>query len=73
MYSFKCKRIVSFLLALIMTFSLVPVQVFAAETGDGSHDHTEEAEHVHVYVAGEPVAPTEEAQGYTVYTCTCGD
>ena len=33
----------------------------------------EETEHVHEYVAGEVVAPTYEAKGYTVYTCVCGD
>ena len=30
------------------------------------------APHVHNYVAGEVVAPTYTAGGYTVYTCSCG-
>ena len=33
---------------------------------------TVEAPHTCEFVAGEVVAPTFEADGYTVYTCTCG-
>ena len=70
----KSKKIVSFLMALIMTFSLVPVQAFATETGEEPHNHTEVSECVHEYAAGEVVAPTPEAKGYTPYTCQlCGD
>ena len=79
MFLRKCKRTIAFLMALIMTFSLLPVSAFAVETDDG-HDHgdgaiieTEGTEHVCVYVAGEPVAPTPEARGYTPYTCECGE
>ena len=33
---------------------------------------TWKAPHVHEYVAGEVVAPTYDAEGYTVYSCSCG-
>ena len=69
------KRTFAFLLAVVMVFSMLPVQAFATETGEDlhDHDHDHEEEHVHVYVAGEPVAATCGAAGYTVYTCSCGD
>jgi len=36
-------------------------------------DKTVDEEHVCDYIAGETVAPTCEDDGYTVYTCSCGD
>lgn len=29
--------------------------------------------HIHNYIPGEPVPPTCETRGYTIYTCECGD
>ena len=78
------KRSIAFLLAIIMVFSLVPVQAFAAETDEHDHDHDSEivatptetvpleTEHEHVFVAGEVIAPTCGALGHTVYACECG-
>ena len=48
------------------------VDYVPAET-DPQPTESEPTEHVHDYVAGEKVAATAEAQGYTVYTCACGD
>ena len=83
------KRSLSFLLALTMIFSMVPVQAFATE--ESGHDHidegvvapTEEAVaivseggddvHVHSYETA-VTPPTCGAKGYTTYTCSgCGD
>jgi len=108
MLSNYCKRAISFLLAVVMVFSMIPVPTFAAETEEHIHVHEEEhihvheddvvegsasegeeeeeeavseassvpeetEEHVHEYVAGEPVAATCGTAGYTVYTCACGE
>ena len=49
------KRLLSFLLAMVMVFSLVPVQAFATESEhDHDHEHTEETQ-----VETEPQAETE--------------
>ena len=80
------RRSLSFLLALTMIFSLVPVQAFATEEDGHVHEGEtlpteaavlvvsgeEEDIHVHSYT---PVVtpPTCAAAGYTTYTCGCGD
>ena len=49
------KRLLSFLLAMVMVFSLVPMQAFATESEhDHDHEHTEETQ-----VETEPQAETE--------------
>ena len=80
----KLKQCLSFFLAMVMAFSLVPVQAFATE---GEHNHegeTEEItqrsevvpaeaqEHEHSYTA--TVTPPDCVHGgYTTYSCECGD
>ena len=79
------KRGLSFLLALAMVFTMLPVQAFATEEEPLDHEHCEvcgqhdcicppeEPEHVCEFLAGEVVEPTCGAAGYTVYTCGgCG-
>ena len=74
------KRALSFLLALVMTFSMIPSQVFATELeGDHDHDHDENGQclidpvHEHNFVAGDVIPATCGEAGYTVYTCDgCG-
>ncbi len=79
MQTLGLKRCISFLLAVIMIFSVVPAQVFAAET-DHDHDSSEEMivsetvidEHVHSYAAT-ITAPGCVDAGFTAYVCECGD
>ena len=79
------KRILSFLLALVMVFSAVPVQAFATEV-EHDHEHdddtivvestpdtVEEVQPLHEHAYAETVTPpTCGAAGYTTYTCDCG-
>ena len=81
------KRILSFLMAMFMVFSVIPVEAFAVGTEE-THDHehieaivvesdgeTEpetQAPHEHVYTQA-VTAPGCETAGYTTYTCACGD
>lgn len=49
-------------------------EVWFADSTDSSPSEPEQPEeHVHEYVAGETVTPTCTTDGYTVYTCSCGD
>ena len=77
------KRVFSFLLAMIMVFSLMPIQAFAE--GDHEHAHENEdvpatteavaaasEEHEHSY-AETVTPPTCTEKGFTTYTCECED
>jgi len=70
------KRILSWLLALVLTVGLFPagtMQVAAAEVAEATvPEQTTEPEHTHSYSAV-VTEPTCQDQGYTTYTCTCGD
>ena len=61
------KRTLSFILALVLLIGLILMQVFATEG-------TQEVEvaHEHEYAAA-VTDPTCTEQGYTTYTCACGD
>ena len=60
------KRFLSVLLLLTILLGLIPAQVFAAAT-----PATVDA-HIHEY-ASSVTDPTCTEQGYTTYTCQCGD
>lgn len=57
------KRVFSLILVWAMLIGMVPVNAFAAGT---------ESVHEHDYVTVE-ADPTCTEQGYTTYTCACGD
>ncbi len=56
------KRIVSFVMAMVMMFSLLPVQAFATETGEGE-------DHVHCEVCGEHECVCCEVCGQAECVC----
>lgn len=72
-------------LALVMVFGMMPMQVFATGTGDAPLEQvetpteaptaapTEATEHVHVYGEAVTTAATCTADGVKTFTCTCGD
>ena len=77
------KRWIAWLLAVTMCLSLLPVSVLAAdgeeinepeteEVAPVSEQETPEEVHTHSYEAV-VTEPTETEQGYTTYTCSCGD
>ena len=74
------KRTLSFVMALVMLFSMVPVQAFATEE-EHDHEHVEETVvetaaaaviHEHVYEES-TVAATCTTGGYVNHVCECGD
>ena len=61
------KRSIWALLMPVMLWGMLPLTAFAAEEPAGM-----EGTHGHEYEA-EVIAPTCTEQGYTLYTCDCGD
>lgn len=65
------KKGFSFLLAVIMLFGMVPVNALAAD--EEGHVHADEGvPHEHQFTAGAVTAPSCTAEGYTLYSCECG-
>jgi len=61
------KKIISFLLAVLMAVSYVPATVLGLEP-----EPAEETEHSHSYTANVTI-PTCTELGYTTYICDCGE
>ncbi|MBQ6347659.1 MAG: leucine-rich repeat protein, partial [Clostridia bacterium] len=61
------RKLLAILLACIMTAALLPVPALAE---DGQ---PEESHHEHSYAVTQTAEPTCTEQGYTVYSCACGD
>lgn len=66
------KSIISLVLLLCVVVFMMPAIVFAAESVDSGTSGAEEETHTHDYYA-EVIAPTCTEDGYTLYTCDCGD
>ena len=67
------KRIVSLLLALVLVIGLLPVTARAGALDNGLvYEVCENRAHIHEYTAT-VTEPTCTEQGYTTYTCICGE
>ena len=68
MNCFRCKKLLSLFLVLVMCLSLFPAQAFADELLE---PEAEPPAHEHAFTAS-VTAPTCTEQGYTTYACECG-
>ena len=67
------KRILSLILAVVLVIGLLPVTARAGALDNGLvHEVCEDHVHVHEYTAT-VTEPTCTEEGYTTYTCECGD
>lgn len=67
------RRLLSFLLSIIVLFTLLPVGVMADNEVDSDAESAVSTdEHTHVYEE-KIIEPTCTEQGYTSYVCSCGD
>ena len=58
------KKVLSWILALVLAFGVVPMYTFSVEATEAAHTHT--------YTPA-VTFPARTEQGCTVYTCACGD
>ena len=67
------KRILSLILALVLVIGLLPVTARAGALDNGLvYEVCEDHAHVHQYTSA-TTDPTCTEQGFTTYTCVCGD
>ena len=67
------KRVLSFALALVMVFGMMPAEALANELDNDESVVTPTEEHTHAHEGAVTTAATCEAEGVMTYTCSCGD